>query len=162
MKIFRLFTVTVLTVMLAACGEKSGDTKSNTVAPATQAAYIDKYNGVWKTVCLTRAGASDSGHTIFTISMKSDSVLTLAMTATRFSGNTCTGPALPNIFPIASYDITYVATVSDIDRFTYAAARKSSLKITGSRLNVGNESNLNAAGYPVIEFKDLGLEFIKN
>ena len=171
MKIIRLFTLPVLTVMLAACGGGGGGTESTSAAPtapntaaapATQAAYIDKYSGVWKSVCLTNDGVNESGNFISTISKKSDSALTFALTATRFSGKTCTGTALPNIFPGATRDITYVATVSDIDRFTYAGNGKSSLKITGSMLYLGNELNLDVAGYPVVDFKELASAFIKN
>ena len=66
------------------------------------------------------------------------------------------------LFPGATRDITYVATVSDIDRFIYVGNGKSSLKITGSVLYLGNELNLDAAGYPVLDFKELSSAFIKN
>ena len=132
------------------------------VTPATQAAYIDKYAGVWTTGCLTNSGVNESGRLTSTISKKSDSVLTFALTATRVTGRNCTGTALPKLFPDVSNDLTYVATVSEIDRFTYAGNGKSTLKITGAVLNLGNEMSLDAAGYPVIDFKDLDLAFNKN
>ena len=95
--------------MLAACGAGGGGTESITAAPtapntaaalATQAAYIDKHSSVWKAVRLTNDGVNESENFISTSSKKSDSVLTFALTATRFSGKTCTGTVLPNFFRV--------------------------------------------------------------
>jgi len=171
MKIIRLFTLPVLTVVLAACGGGGGGNKSTTAAstapnttaaPVAPAVYIDKYIGVWTTVCLTDNGENESGNFISTISKKSDSVLTVALTATRFAGKNCSGAILPAIFQGSTNDITYVSTVNEVDRFTYSGNGKSTLKITGSLLNIGNELKWDAAGYPVIDFNELASAFIKN
>lgn len=156
---------------MAACGGGGGGTESVTVAPTApntaaasgaQAVYIDKYSGVWTTACLTDNGVNESGRLISTFLKKSDSVLTVALTATRFSGKNCTGATLPAIFQGSTNDITYVNTVNEIDRFTSSGNGKSTLKITGSALNVGNELKRDAAGYPVIDFNEPAAAFIKN
>lgn len=186
MKIIRLLTLPALTVMLIACGGGGGDgdvttaatTGASTAAPAgantavppgtntaatsvTQAVYIDKYVGVWETACLAGDGVNESGRFISTISKKSDAVLTINLTATRFAGKTCAGTSLRPIFQGVTTDNTYVNTINNLDRFTYIGNGKSTLKITGSMLNVGNELTPDAAGYPVIDFNDLGTAFTK-
>ena len=137
-------------------------TRTDTVATTvTQAGYVDKYVGVWETACLTNDGENESGRFISTILKKSDAVLTINLTATRFNGKTCSGTSLRPIFQGSAADNTYVNSVNNLDRFTYGTDGKSTLKITGSALNVGNELKLDTAGYPVIDFNDLGTTFIK-
>ena len=181
MKIISLFAIAVSTSVLVACG--GGGTEATTGSlpavstaapavtlpilntnpiPATQTAYIDKYIGTWTTACLTTDGVSESGRFVITISKKSDTNLASAVTALRFAGITCTGAILPNIFPGGVADITYVDTVNNVDRFSNANNGKSTLKITGLVLNVGNEVNLDGAGYPIINFIDPASAFIKN
>ena len=135
---------------------------TNTAATSvTQTVYIDKYVGVWETACLTNDGVNESGRFISTISKKSDAVLTINLTATRFAGKTCTGSSLRPIFQGVTTDNTYVNTINNLDRFIYSGNGKSTLKITGSILNVGNEVTPDAAGYPIIDFNDLETAFTK-
>lgn len=143
-------------------GNTAAPTDTNAVtAPVTQAAYVDKYVGVWETACLTEDGVNESGRFISTISKRSEAVLIISLTAIRFAGKVCAGTALRPIFQGVTSDNTYVNTVNNLDRFTYGSDGKSTLKVTGSVLNVGNELKSDAAGYPVIDFNDLGTTFIK-
>lgn len=168
MKIIQILAVSSLTIMLVACG--GGGTEVTAAAPAgpnagvlpvTQAAFIDKYIGVWTTACLDNGG-NESGKFVSTISKKSDSALTYALTATRVTGTNCTGTPLPKIFPDVTNDITYVDTVGGVDRFSYSNNGKSALKIIGSTLHVGNDLRLDPAGYPVVDINDPDTSFIKN
>lgn len=169
MKINRLFALSSLTAILVACGGGSGETgtvmandPNSFTLPELQGVYVDKYVGLWTTTCLADNDINESGRFISTISKKSNSALTVALTATRATGKNCTGTALPAIFQSSINDITYVDTVNDVDRFTYTGNGRSTSKIVGSVLNVGNELKLDAAGYPVIDFDDLATAFIKN
>ena len=161
--------------ILMACGGGGGETAtsakspvnvttatSSTVPTSTQAAFIDKYIGVWTTTCLTDTGVDESGRFVSTISKRSDTVLNVELSAIRFSGKTCTGAVLPNIFRGTNSDITYVDTINYVDRFTYPDNSKATLKIVGSVLYAGNELSLDAAGYPVINLNDRDTAFIKN
>lgn len=89
-------------------------------------------------------------------------MLNVGLSAVRFSGKTCTGTVLPNIFTSTSSDIAYFNTVNEVDRFTYPDNSKAALKIVGSVLYVGNELTLDATGYPVINLNDRDAAFIKN
>ena len=166
MKTIQLLALPVLSAMLVACGGGGGGNEVVTAgvvpAPVVQAVYVDKYVGVWTTACLTDDGVDESGKFIATISKKSDLVLTVALTATRVSGKNCTGATLPNIFPATTNDTIYVTTLNGVDRFTDSSNGKATSKITGSVLNIGNELNLDAVGYPVIDFSDPATAFNKN
>lgn len=130
------------------------------IPPVTRATFLDKYVGVWTTACLTSDGTTESGRYITSISKKSDSVLTAALTATRFAGKNCTGAVLPNIFPGGIADITYENTVNLVDRFSNnGGSGKTTLTINGSVLNLGNDLNLDGYGYPLIDYS---ISFFKN
>ena len=180
MKTIRLLTLSAAAAMLMACG--GGDETATSATPpanatnatsptnpatptvptATQAAFIDNYIGVWTTTCLTNTDVDESGRFVSTISKRSDTVLNVGLSAVRFSGKTCTGTVLSNIFRSTISDIAYVNTVNDVDRFTYPDNSKATWKIVGSVLYVGNELTLDAAGYPVINLNNRDTAFIKN
>ena len=121
-------------------------------------AYIDQYVGEWETACLTNDGVNESGRYRIAYSKKTDKVLESTLSATRFSGRSCTGAVLASQFPSVTNDIAYVNTFNEIDRFTYSGNQKYTAKITNAGLFVGNEEQLDSDGYPSI---DLTLPFIK-
>ena len=116
---------------------------------------------MWETACLTDDDVNESGRFISTISKKSDAVLTSKLTASRFNARTCTDTSLRPIFQGDTTDNTYFNTINDFDRFAYGTSGKSTLKITASVLNVGNELMLDAAGNLVVPFNEFGASSTK-